>query len=688
MSLPGNRVRRGLLSALALFGLLCGTATAEDRILRIVSQKNHPPYAFIDADGEPRGVWIDLWRTWSESTGIDIQYRLLDGSAVRSAVLEGNADLIGGSPALAAEEGVFRTSEPFMEAPVYSFRSIHVENTDALETLAAFRVGVIENGPVADFLQKQYPHIPLAEYPDMDRIIQGMLSEEIRVFVANAHTALFHLGRSGMGREFRQGGRKLFSIGICAAAPAARTDLIHTVNAGFSKIPKSRKSAVIRDWTGLTLGHRIPWQLISLGTLLIISIGCVLIFWLWNDQLRKKIDTATADLKEKQRQLIEYESKLRQAQKMEAIGTLAGGIAHDFNNILTAMIGYTEIARLHISGNGRAADSLGKILNAGERAKDLVGRILSFCRQSEREMRPTPIVPLVEEVLHLLRASLPTTIRIEAHIGAEAWRVNADPIQIHQMLMNLCTNAKQAMQTGGGALTIKMEPETLASFSAPGFPELSPGRYLHLSVSDTGCGIPPEMMDRIFDPYFTTKGKGEGTGLGLSMVHGIIARHAGSIRVESTPGEGTRFSIYLPLTEEEPTAAAEEKTGTSAFGSEHILVVDDEPFLVDIAREMLTQVGYRVTACTDSGEALNRFKGGPHTFDMVITDMTMPKMTGMDLAAEILKIRPDIPIILCTGYSESITPEAAGRMGIQDFFFKPYDYQDLIQTIRKRFDGR
>jgi PAS domain S-box-containing protein len=380
------------------------------------------------------------------------------------------------------------------------------------------------------------------------------------------------------------------------------------------------------------------------------------------------------------------EAQLLQAQKMEAIGTLAGGIAHDFNNILSSVIGYTELAIEEVSKGGLLHSNLQEVLKAGRRARDLVRQILAFSRQSDQELKPLEISPIIKETLKLLRASLPSTIDIKQHIGANLGTVMTDPTHVNQILMNLCTNAAHAMGENGGILDVSLEKVGNGTDVGVRFAGLSPGPYLKLAVSDNGHGMAPEVKERIFDPYFTTKEKGEGTGLGLAMVHGIVKSHGGTITVYSEPDMGSTFHVYLPIMETE----TDQETGseeTVPTGSERILFVDDEQPIADIAKQMVEQLGYTVVTRTSSLEALELFRTEPDEFDLVITDMTMPNMTGEELANELMFIRPDIPIILCTGFSRRVTEKKAKAMGIQAFVLKPILKQELAETIRRVLDG-
>ena len=403
------------------------------------------------------------------------------------------------------------------------------------------------------------------------------------------------------------------------------------------------------------------------------------------------------------RKRMEYE--LRQSQKMEAIGTLAGGIAHDFNNMLAAIIGYTELSMEFTAQETELYNNLQNVLNAGNRATDLVKQILTFSRQTDTVRKPLQITAIVTEALKLLRSSLPASIQIQQYFKDDLYTILSDPTQIQQIVMNLCTNAAHAMRDHGGILDVGLrnlevgwEPsdskakENRSDDKGTGKIEhltspsgLAPGRYVNLTVSDTGPGINPQVKDRIFDPYFTTKEQGEGTGMGLSVVHGIVKSQGGEITVQSDPGKGSTFDIYLPAVETQVFAEIE---STEAFpiGNECILFVDDEPPLVEIGQKILECLGYRIVTRTSSVEALNLFRATPDKFDLVVTDMTMPHMNGDKLARELMAIRSDIPIILCTGYSDMISERKAKKTGIREFVMKPLAKRELTTVVRKVLD--
>ncbi len=389
--------------------------------------------------------------------------------------------------------------------------------------------------------------------------------------------------------------------------------------------------------------------------------------------------------KRNEKEQMTLERQLQQVQKLEAIGTLAGGIAHDFNNILTAIIWYAELALDDITEIEAVEYAIDQIITSCSRATDLVKQILLYSRQSAEDVKPVKMMPILKEAVRLLRATLPSTIDIETHYPVDSDMVLSDPIKMHQIVMNLCTNAAHAMEATGGTLTIRLDRIKFDGDSPGAFNDLKPGYYLKLEVADTGHGIPLKVMDNIFDPFFSTKARDKGTGLGLSVVHGIVKSHGGSVQVSSELGTGTVFSVYLPVVASEEKADAVEDAAVNG-GTERILFVDDEPSIVLLGKKLLERMGYRVTAESDSLRALDTFRRGPDQFDLVITDKTMPRMTGLELAAKMIALRPDVPVILCTGFGDEIALEEAQAIGIETTLNKPINRKAMLQTVRKVLD--
>ena len=378
------------------------------------------------------------------------------------------------------------------------------------------------------------------------------------------------------------------------------------------------------------------------------------------------------------------ESKLLQAQKIEAIGTLAGGVAHDFNNILAAIMGFTELAACKATDT-EVRDYLDQVLRSSLRAKDLVAQILAFSRKADYQTTFVDMREEVEEAVKLMRATLPSSIEIRTRFTSEPCSVPADAAQIHQLVINLCTNAAHAMKERRGLMEVGLDRADSLPNADSRLSDLAPGPYARLTVSDTGTGIDPSIMERIFDPFFTTKEAGEGSGLGLSVIYGIVKERGGTITVDSIPEEGSLFTVHLPLTAGK-TPPESRPAEIPSCGSERILFVDDEETLVGIARDTLRNLGYQVVATESSIRAMEMFNAAPGRFDLLITDMTMPGMTGMDLAKQALRIRPDIPIILCTGYNELVTEGEAKELGIREFLMKPVTTAELSAAIRRLLD--
>jgi signal transduction histidine kinase/ActR/RegA family two-component response regulator len=378
---------------------------------------------------------------------------------------------------------------------------------------------------------------------------------------------------------------------------------------------------------------------------------------------------------------IKLESQLRQAQKMEAVGTLAGGIAHDFNNILAAMLGYTDLALSDLTNDDPTRKCLEQVLKAGRRARGLIEQIMSFSRPEGLKFKPILLGPLVEEALELIRTTIPEGVSVRARIDPDSEPVMGDPDQIHQLLINLATNAAHAMRVMGGVMTITLEPVVLGPEDMDDLPGLEPGDYEKLTVSDTGPGIAEEDLERIFEPFFSTKKQGQGTGLGLAVVHGIVNSHGGAVRVANRLDQGTAFEIFLPSSMD-TAKEVELEGGPLPKGSGRILFIDDDPSLVDSCLQTLTKLGYSTTALTSSQEGLTLFRKKPQGFDLVITDLIMPEMNGVKLAREMLSIRPDLPIILCTGFSDQITEEMARDIGFRRFLLKPLVARELARAIK------
>ena len=399
-----------------------------------------------------------------------------------------------------------------------------------------------------------------------------------------------------------------------------------------------------------------------------------------NSILEKKVEERT-------NALARSEKQLQQVMKLQAIGTLAGGIAHDFNNILFPIVGYTELTMDDIPQDSQARKNLEEVLKATNRAKGLVQQILTFSRQNGQELKPLKVQILIKEALKLLRATIPSSIEINSSIDEECGLVKGDPTQIHQVIMNLCTNAYHALQDNSGKIEVCLKEANLSYEQSSERIGMQVGRHLELIVKDNGHGMTHQVMERIFDPYYTTKELGKGTGLGLSVIHGIIKNHGGDISVSSQPDAGSMFSVYLPIIDDIDVEIEPVQTVGVTKGNERILLIDDEEQIIDLERRILERLGYKVTSKIDSLEALEEFSARPDGFDLVITDMTMPKINGDRLARKLMDINPQIPVILCTGFNEAITEEKALSMGIGKFVMKPIVKDELAYTVRSVLDN-
>lgn len=385
------------------------------------------------------------------------------------------------------------------------------------------------------------------------------------------------------------------------------------------------------------------------------------------------------------RKVAKLQEQVAQSQKMDTIGTLAGGIAHDFNNILFPIVGYTEMLLEDVPEDSPLRYKIKEIYTGALRARDLVKQILTFSRQDRTEIKLMKIQPVIKEALTLIRSTIPTSIEIKQDVRKGCGIIKADPTQIHQVVMNLATNAYHAMEDTGGTLKVTLEEIELGEQDVIN-PEMEPGNYACLTVADTGVGMDKDLTEKIFDPFFTTKENGKGTGMGLSVVHGIVKSAGGSIHVYSEPGKGTEFHVYLPIVKSSSGQQEIQTEKPIQRGTERILLVDDEEAIVTMEKQLLERFGYQVFSRTSSVEALEAFRANPGKFDIVITDMAMPNMPGDKLGSELVKIRPDIPILLCTGFSERMPEEKAAAMGIKNFLMKPITIKDLSRMIREVLD--
>ena len=443
----------------------------------------------------------------------------------------------------------------------------------------------------------------------------------------------------------------------------------------FSPLVKGEKDNILFETVHLTKeGRLVPVE--------------VLVQYLPIEEVKYFLAVAR-DITDKRKAIAEkeiFEEKIREAQRMEGLATLASGIAHDFNNLLTAIMGYTQLAMTQVNQNDQIAKDLNVIMDAGKQARDVVQQILTFSRERSGTMSPTRLQPLVKEVVKMIKVSLPRSIKIVQEIDEDAESVMADPAQMHQLMMNLCVNAMHAMEESGGVLTVSLTVVEI-EFDTSSSPDMPPpGRYVKITVADTGRGMEPWIVNRIFEPYFTTKGKGKGTGLGLAVVHGIVKGHGGHITVDSEPGRGTTFDIYLPEKTQKKSynrCMDKDLADESPRPGSRIMVVDDERSIVKLIERILTGAGHKVTAFSSPEAALQAFSKAPDSIDILLTDLDMPGVNGMTLARKIKNLRPDLPVVICTGHGTQIIRADLEQIGIKDILLKPLTSSDLLKTVTK-----
>ncbi|MCM2286148.1 MAG: transporter substrate-binding domain-containing protein [Desulfobacula sp.] len=916
-----------------------GAALAGPAKIIVADDSSYAPFSFMDAQGQPAGITVDIWTLWSRKTGIAVDFSLMEWNAALAAVREGRADAVGGLFRTTGREAFFDFSQPFFTVETTIFFHKQILGIRGLADLQGFTIGVVKDDSAEELIRQKYPTALPATFPSTEDMVRAAVDGKIRVFVADTAVGLFYLAKLDQADMFRHTATPIAANRQHTAVAKGNAALLTTVQQGFDRIDEKEIQAIVQSWTGRTHALSLPWGIIGFCTAGVASVVGLVIAW--NIMLKRRITFSLAAVEERNRQLKDSEARfralfdlapfacvvsdfkgryrmvnqnfckllnlkeqnvightleelgfsltgtdtgavkdelirlgsvsnkevtvltpekeprtslysgkiielegekvvltatvditpLRQAeqqrreseyrfraffnsnpegivlmsldgkildisktftkmsgynasavkgrhfnelvpdvhhqkalhtfsaiksglsqeksletalicrdgrelpisvkgwraadeksapvmigvfirdltreknlalenknlqkqlihtQKLDAIGTLAGGIAHDFNNILAGMIGYTELC---LKDEAPAPDNkryayLTRVLEAGHRAKDLVRQILTFSRKEETVMGVVAMTPLIKESIKLLRATLPATIQIDQNISARPDTTSGDPTQIHQVVMNLCTNAYHAMREKGGILTISLENIRLESGRKSLSMEIPPGDYLKLGIRDTGSGIPPQVLDRIFEPYFTTKKMNEGTGLGLSVTLGIVRSHNGLIELDSRVNEGTRFDIYFPLANQ-AEAKSPARAGSLPKGEgQRLLIVDDEFFFMDVVRETLGHLGYQVVACQSSLKALETFRQAPGKVDLIITDQTMPEMTGVQLIAEIRKTGSMLPILLCTGYSDTVTEQSARHYGINQFLMKPVTTDDLAWAVHDALHGR
>ncbi len=694
-------MKKCILCILFLLIFLCSSFVSVSAGKKIkVGIYQNKPKVFLDSTGKAQGFFIDILEYIASKEGWQIEYLPATWESNLKKLKQGEIDLLLD---VAYSEKRAEYCDINSEIVFSNWAIVYIQENSEIESIIDLRNKKVAamKGDIsyADFklkIKNLGIFCTFVEVNEFSEVFELLDKKQVDAGIISRLFGLTHENKYDAQR----------STIICCpnnlyfAVPRNKNKgLIERIDYHLNQLKRDDQSIFYKSQMKWIEGIS-PWKFpVWLGWLLALVCGLIVLFAAGIIVLKIRVNTRTAELnkmnealkaeieerKRAEKQKESLQKQLIQTQKMEAIGTLAGGIAHDFNNILSAIIGYAEISLDDAPKHSDLQGNLNNLLKAGVRGRDLVKQILTFSRQSEFESKPIRVEPVVKECIEFLRASLPATIEIRQDLKSNA-TVMADPTQIHQVIMNLCTNAAHAMHEKGGILDIRLAEVELDSDFASGYQDVFPGKFLRLSVDDTGRGIPPDAVDHIFEPFFTTKEKGEGTGMGLSVVHGIVKKYHGLITVSSEPEKGTVFNVFLPVLETR-AISDNDKEEVLLSGTERILFVDDEYFQVDLGKKIFGSLGYKVVAETNSLKALELFRKNPDGFDLVITDMIMPDLPGDKLAKELIAIRPDIPIIICTGYSEQLEAEKAESLGLKAIVMKPLLIQDLAKTVREVLDG-
>ena len=659
------------------------------------------PFEFIDETGQYTGIVPEYLHILEQRIGLN--FKVAPGLSWKEAVKQARQGEIAMLPCVGKTSG--RQKYLLFSKPYMYYQRVIITRTgtpfiSSLDDIKGMTVAVQKETSHEGFIRENTKIQPTL-YPTLQKTLKAVSDGKVDAMIGNLSSSIFWIRKENFTNLKIAGPVSYASEELHFAVNEKLPELVGIVEKGLASITPLKQKNIRKKWVdidytpGLDPGKIFRYSIIGLA-LIALTIG---LFSLWNYRLKKEIAKRTWELEKTNHQLLseirsreaaeierlDMQDQLFQAKKLESIGTLAGGIAHDFNNILSAIIGYTELTLDGVAKGSNVDKNLQEVFKAGQRAKDLVKQILTIARKSDEEIKPIPLKPIVKEALKFLKSSIPATIEIQQSIVSESL-IMGNSTQFHQIFMNLCTNAAHAMEENGGLLQVSLEDLKLEKHETIQGQSLKPGNYIKLSVSDTGTGMSPEIMGSIFDPYYTSKEPGKGTGIGLALVHSIVKRYGGIIEVYSELGEGSVFSIYLPATEKHQTSQPYTKEDLP-MGSERILFVDDEDSIAKVGGQLLERLGYSVTIMTSSKKALDLFQSNAHTFDLVVTDMTMPGITGDKLAIELMKIRQNIPVIICTGYNKKISAQIASEIGIQALIYKPVERVDLAKTVRKVLDA-
>ena len=658
------------------------------------------PFEFIDEAGHYTGIVPEYLHILEQR--IALNFKVAPGLSWKEAVektRQGEIDMLPCVGKTSEREKFLLFSKPYMYYQRVIITRTGTPFISSLDDIKGMRVAVQKETSHEGYL-KDNTEVQPTLYATLQETLKAVSDGRADAMIGNLSSSIFWIRKENLTNLKIAGPVSYASEELHFAVHENLPELVGIVEKGLASLTSLQQKNIREKWVnveyapGLDPGKIFRYLLQGLA-LIFVVIGLILF---WNHRLKKEISKQTSKLETTNRQLLseihtremaeaerkDMQNQLFQAQKIESIGTLAGGIAHDFNNILSSIIGFTEIALDDVAKGSNVEDNLQEVYKAGQRAKDLVKQILTIARKSDEEIKPILVKPIIKEALKFIRSSIPTTIDIQQNIPSES-SIMGNPTQLHQIIMNLCTNAAHAMEESGGLLKVDLEDIRFEKYEILQGQHLKPGEYIKLRISDTGTGIAPDVIGAIFDPYYTSKEPGEGTGLGLALVHSIVKKYGGIIEVSSELGRGSVFSIYLPTTKMNQTNQPYTKEDLP-IGSERILFIDDEAAIAKIGSQHLEKLGYSVTAMTSSKKALNLFQSNAYAFDLVLTDMTMPGLTGDKLADELIKIRQDIPVIVCTGYNKRISVQTATKIGIKALVYKPLDRAELAKTVRKVLD--
>ena len=664
---------------------------ARNNTLRLAPCPDWEPMEFFDAKGNYQGMVADHIRLIEQKLNIRFKrVRYPSWTAILDAAARGEVDVIPAAHPTPERWAFMDWTDPYLEFPsvIITHRDDSRDLTPA--DMAGMNVGVCKDYVVVDYLQTNFPRLNLSPLPSGRQGLNKVSFRELDAMIMELPAAFYTIEQQKI-TNLRMAGNSHWVARYAIGTSKAQPRLHAIMQKGLDMITPAEKRRIQKRWIGLEQSlilHQKFFIYLGMGLAALLTLVVVTVFT-WNRTLKGRVESAVQELNEEleeksraQEQNRKLEAQLRQAHKMEAIGTLAGGIAHDFNNILGTIIGYGEMMEIFdLPEKGQARDRLDQILAASYRARDLVDQILTFSRQSDAETRPVGLAPVIKETAKFIQVLLPPNVEMKILPMPPDLSIEANPVQIHQLLMNLCTNAAHAIgEENQGRITLELDRREIRSHALE---DLPPGPYARLTIIDTGGGIPPEALDRVFDPFFTTKPTGEGTGMGLSVVHGIVKSFRGRISVANTRAGGAKFKILIP---EAPRELADHRPVTvplsfSGRGGK-ILLVDDDTDLLTMGQELLSQLGFQVVAQAAPLAALDQFQRDPWAFDLIVTDLLMPGLTGDRLAWKAKFIRPDIPILLCSGRIDTAqADEIIQRFGIDAFLAKPVGARELAHAL-------